>query len=60
MAYSVMKKLIVNENAKLKDGEVTETEYESFKERTGKKLDVFLTCDRITEDQYSELIGMLK
>ena len=60
MAYNVMKKLITNENAKLKDGEVTDSEYEIFKKSAGKKLDVFLVCDRITEEQYSELVGMLK
>ena len=60
MAYNVMKKLITNENLKLKKGVTTESEYENFKKSTGKKLDVFLTCDRITEEQYAELIGLLK
>ena len=60
MAYNVMKKLITNENLKLKEGVTTESEYENFKKSTGKKLDVFLTCDRITEEQYEELIGLLK
>ena len=59
MAYNVMKKLITNENLKLKEGVATESEYENFKKSASKKLDVFLTCDRITEEQYAELIGLL-
>ena len=31
MAYNVMKKLITNENLKLKEGMTTESEYENFK-----------------------------
>ena len=59
MAYNVMKKLITNENLKLKEGVTTESEYENFKKSASKKLDVFLTGDRITEEQYAELIGLL-
>lgn len=60
MAYRSMLKLINNENALLDAGRVTSEEYAAWKENTMNKLDVFLACNRITEDQYQELVGMLK
>ena len=53
-----MKKLIKNENTKLENGTITDEQYEIWKERTKKKLDVFLACDRLTSEQYEELDGM--
>lgn len=60
MAYRSMVKLINNENALYEAGRVTAEEYAAWKENTMNKLDVFLACNRITEEQYQELVGMLK
>ena len=59
MAYTIMKKLIENQNNKLKNGTITAEEYELFKVNSMKKLDVFLACDRITSAQYEELVAMM-
>jgi hypothetical protein len=55
-----MVKLIANENKLLDAGQITEEEYELFKENSINKLDVFLAANRITTSQYTELIGLLK
>lgn len=60
MAYRSMVKLINNENTLFEAGRVTAEEYASWKDNTMNKMDVFLACDRITEAQYQELVGMLK
>lgn len=59
MAYRTMKKLIENQNNKLKNGTVTKEDYEIFKASTMNKLDTFLACDRLTATQYEELVGMM-
>lgn len=59
MAYTSMKKLIGNKNAQLASGLITEADYTTWKEQQMNKLDLFLTCNRLTEEQYSELVGML-
>lgn len=59
MAYRTMKKLIDNQNNKLKNGTVTKEDYEIFKTSTMNKLDTFLACDRLTASQYEELVGMM-
>lgn len=59
MAYISMKKLIGNKNAQLASGLITEDDYTAWKEQQMNKLDLFLTCNRLTEEQYSELVGML-
>ncbi len=59
MAYRTMKKLIDNQNNKLKNGSVTKEDYEIFKTSTMNKLDTFLACDRLTASQYEELVGMM-
>ena len=59
MAYRTMKKLIENQNNKLKNGSVTKEDYEIFKTSTMNKLDTFLACDRLTASQYEELVGMM-
>lgn len=60
MAYKSMLKLISNENALLESKQISTEEYAAWKESTMNKLDVFLACNRITEEQYQELVGMLK
>lgn len=59
MAYTTMKKLIQNENIKFENGTVTEEEYKIWRTGTEKKLDTFLSLDRISISQYEELFGML-
>ena len=54
-----MKKLIDNKNTQYRNGEVTAEEYNTWKETTITKLDMFLACDRITSEQYEELNGLL-
>lgn len=54
MAYKNCKKVIENKKAKLK-GE----EYETFKSDMTDKLDVFLLNNRITKDEYNELIALM-
>lgn len=58
MAYTSMKKLITNQNIKYKNGSVTKQEYDLWKESTMTKLDVFLACNRVTVEQYEELVNM--
>lgn len=60
MAYKSMLKLITAENAAYEKGRVSDAEYVIWKESTMNKLDVFLACNRLTEEQYAELTGMLK
>ncbi|MBQ4523342.1 MAG: hypothetical protein IJA10_10395 [Lachnospiraceae bacterium] len=59
MAYTTMKKLIANQNIKYKNGAVDADSYKMWKNSTMNKLDVFLTCDRITQTQYEELLVLL-
>ena len=58
MAYISMKKLITNENNKYNSGTIIVDEYNLWKANTTKKLDVFYACNRLTDVQYEELIGM--
>lgn len=58
--YTSMLRLIKNKNAQYEAGQVTTEEYAAWKESTMNKLDIFLACSRITDTQYSELVGMLK
>ena len=60
MAYRSMLKLINAENSSYDKGQITDAEYIAWRENTMNKLDVFLACNRITEEQYTELVGMLK
>lgn len=59
MAYISMKRLIENEKIKLENGMSTKEEFDLYKKQSLKKLDVFLACDRMTSEQYTELVGML-
>lgn len=58
MAYKSLVKVIEAENIQLSEGLIDSEEYATWKENTIKKMDVFLTCDRITEAQYQELTAM--
>ena len=59
MAYTSMKKLILNENNKYNAGVITAEEYTVWKENAQNKLDIFLACNRLTDKQYEELTGMI-
>lgn len=58
MAYSAMKKVISAKNAEYERGAVTAERYLVWEEQQMRKLDVFLACDRITDDEYTELVNM--
>ena len=58
MAYWAMSKVIKAKNAEYERGAVTAERYLIWKEQQMKKLDVCLACDRITDDEYAELVGM--
>ena len=58
MAYSTMKKLISNANAKYQNEAWTAEEYEAYKASQQNKLDVFYAKGRLTESQYEELTDM--
>ena len=55
MAYTTMKKLIDNANAKRASGAWTEDEYSAYRESAQTKLDVFFAGGRLTQGQYEEL-----
>ncbi len=55
MAYTTMKKLILNANARLQDGTWTKEQYGEYREANQKKLDVLYASGRLTESQYGEL-----
>ena len=59
MAYTSMKKLIINENKKYRNASITVEEYDLWKSNTQNKLDVFFACNRLTQMQYEELCDML-
>ena len=58
MAYWAMSKVITAKNAEYNRGAVTAERYLIWKEQQMRKLYVFLACDRITDDEYAELVGM--
>lgn len=58
MLFTSLKKQIVNANAQFEAGIMTADEYAQFQENTMKKMDIFLTCDRIKTEQYEELNAM--
>lgn len=60
MAYSSMKKIITAKNAEYDRGSVSADRYMVWKDQQMRKLDVFLSCDRITDDEYTELVGMFR
>jgi hypothetical protein len=60
MAYTTMKKLITNQNNKLTNGTISQEDYDLWKESAQNKLDVFMACNRLTNAQYEELVGMIQ
>ena len=59
MTYKNCKKVIENQIKKKNSGVITSEDYENFKIDTTNKLDVFLLNNRITKEQYTELIGLM-
>ena len=59
MTYTNCKKVIENQIKKRNAEIITAEEYEIFKSDMTNKLDVFLLNNRITKDQYTELIGLM-
>lgn len=57
-AYNLLLRLITVKNKSKKNGHMTDDEYENWKTNTLAKMDTFLICDRLTEEQYKELEGM--
>lgn len=57
--YEMMKTIITNANNKLRNGTMTESDYEIFKTNSLKKLDIFLSLDRMSAPNYQELVEML-
>lgn len=58
--YKLLVTTINAKNKQLDGGEISQEEYAAWKEGTLKKMDTFLVCGRITDDQYTELNGMLR
>ncbi len=58
MAYTSMKKLILNANAQFENGNWTAEEYTVYKEQQMNKLDVFFAKGRLTTAQYEELTSL--
>ena len=59
MTYKNCKKVIENNKKKFNAGTITAEEYEAFKSDMTNKLDVFLLNNRIDNNQYNELIGLM-
>lgn len=59
MTYKNCKKVIENQINKRNAETITAEEYEVFKSDMTNKLDVFLLNNRITKEQYTELIGLM-
>lgn len=57
--YNVLVKQITRNKAKVANGTMTEAEYEAYKEETISKMDIYLLGERITEEQYQELVELL-
>ena len=59
MAYKTMKKLIEDRKYLLSTGAITQEEYQIFKASALDKLDTFLSCNRLTDTAYAELITLI-
>lgn len=59
MTYKNCKKVIENQIKKRNAEIITAEEYETFKSDMTNKLDVFLLNNRITKEQYTELVGIM-
>lgn len=58
MAYTSMKKLIIYNNAKYKNGEMKAEKYQLIKADYVKKLNVFYAVSQLTDEEYTELMSM--
>ena len=59
MTYKNCKKVIDNQIKRRNAEVITAEEYETFKSDMIDKLDVFLLNNRITKEQYNELVGIM-
>ena len=59
MAFKNCKKVIENNIRKMNTGEITSEEYQVFKSDMTNKLDVFLLNNRVTKEQYEELLKLM-
>ena len=59
MTYKNCKKVIENQIKRRNAEVITAEEYETFKSDMIDKLDVFLLNNRITKEQYNELVGIM-
>ena len=59
MTYKNCKKVIENQIKRRNAEIITAEEYETFKSDMTNKLDVFLLNNRITKEQYTELVGIM-
>ena len=59
MTYKDCKKVIENNIRKMNTGEITSEDYQVFKSDMTDKLDVFLLNNRITKEQYNELLKLM-
>ena len=59
MTYKNFKKVIENQIKRRNAEVITAEEYETFKSDMIDKLDVFLLNNRITKEQYNELVGIM-
>ena len=59
MAYKTMKKLIEDKKYLLSTGVITQEEYQIFKASALDKLDTFLSCNRLTDAAYAELVALI-
>ena len=59
MTYKNCKKVIENQIKKRNVKVITTEEYETFKSEMSNMLDIFLLNNRITKEQYNELIGIM-
>lgn len=60
MAYKAMLKIIEVNKERYTLGHMSDVEYEIFRFNTVNKLDVFLACERLTAEQYEELVRKLE
>ena len=58
LIYANLKRKITEVTNKFQNGEISPYEYEAFRELNLKKMDTFLTCNRITPEHYKELYGI--
>lgn len=59
MTYKSMRLLIISWNQKLRNGDTTWEDYQSFASQSKDKIGVFYTDDTINTDQYQDLMEMI-